>query len=651
MPSGMPGPAAGPFVTAFELSPEVVVVTEGPEHRVVSVNEAGRLLLGGEFEGRRVAAVLEGLPPEGVAAWAAALAGHVRRVDGWCLSRRGGGPEVWFDAQVAPWHDPDGQVRGVVAHLQDVTERVHQHQFAEARDHDMTTALQEIVLPQDLPVVPGVELAAAYLLAAPGVGVGGDWFDVVPGADGVSLVVGDVVGRGLGAAAAMAAVRAVLRARLAAGADPEEALRSADAFARGYPDAVGTTVCVAQVEHGSGRVRYCTAGHPPPLTAAPGGTAHYLPRSGAGPLGTGPAGTPCEVAEHRLGDDEMLLLYTDGAVERPSRSTSQNTLDLADLVSRAVAGPADPDQALAGTLCDDVLARLVRWTGSGDDIALLAAQRVPEPARLSVSLPAEPGAVRAVRRALGEWLAPLAVRDLDEMAVQHALGEVVANAVVHGTPEGRTTDADPPAEISVEGRLGRDGRLVVSVADTGVWVEAAPGHRGRGLGLARGFTERVTIERGRPGAEGTTVTLELPLSRAAQLFESSVDERVGAPESAQADDLLLDDDGSDVLVVAGAVDLTSAEHLHSALLRRSVGGTAPLTVDLTGVGFLGSVGVRVLFEALAWGSAESPGSPADETAAGIQLVAAPGSAAQHVLETVGLPYRSSVVDDLSDFEW
>ena len=82
-------------------------------------------------------------------------------------------------------------------------------------------ALQRTLLPDPLPELPGLELAAKYQPARQGTGIGGDWYDVFPlSGSKVGVVIGDVMGHGVAAAALMAQLRTALRAYALDGHEP-----------------------------------------------------------------------------------------------------------------------------------------------------------------------------------------------------------------------------------------------------------------------------------------------------------------------------------------------------------------------------------------------------------------------------------------------
>ena len=107
---------------------------------------------------------------------------------------------------------------------------IHERKTMEARllevyqrEHRIAETLQRSLLPERLPPIEGLEMAARYLPGARGAAIGGDWYDVLERPDGrVALVVGDVVGHGLRAAASMGQLRNAFRAYGMVEASPAE---------------------------------------------------------------------------------------------------------------------------------------------------------------------------------------------------------------------------------------------------------------------------------------------------------------------------------------------------------------------------------------------------------------------------------------------
>ena len=207
----------------------------------------------------------------------------------------------------------------------------------DAFEHRWIVALQEALLPPALPVLPRARIAARYLVAGQEQSAGGDWFDAIPLAGGsVALVVGDVVGHGVAASAAMGQLRAVLTELLAAEADLGRVLARTDAFAARTPALRAATLALAVLDPASGMLRYTTCGHPPPLVISIDGAARYLDGTGTGPLGTG---SPPALATSALAPGELLLLYSDGLVERPDRTIGEGMAELAEAAAGAAAEP------------------------------------------------------------------------------------------------------------------------------------------------------------------------------------------------------------------------------------------------------------------------------------------------------------------------
>ena len=622
----------GALVAAVDQLPFIVAVCEGPDLLLVACNAATRAVLPGrDVLGRPIRDVLSDLAGQqfvdayyevyrtGTPIMGRQWRAHLDQPDGSVH-------EMYATFTIVPWPRPDGSLRGVIGAAFDVTGLAREQQAAEQeterlrrryeQTRDVIDALQRELLPAGLPVLPGLQVAAGYLLADADSRAGGDWFDAVTTPDGrIALITGDVVGHGVAASGVMGQLRAVLQERLDAGAGAGEALAAVDRLARRVRAAYAATVCLVLLDPGSGELTYCTAGHPAPLVIPVDGRPRFLPLTLGTPLGTG--GT-FPVREARLEPGDTLLLYTDGILERPGAGP-EPAGELARVAADAAAGRAlhDPAATVAERVCTQALELLVRAGGHADDITLLAAQRVPPVPELVLDLPAEPAALRGSRVALARWLAAAGAATSDVFLLQHAIGELATNAIEHAVG-GHT--------VEIRARLEASGVVEATVADHGGWrpPERQPS-RGRGLALTAQLVQSLRVE---PGPDGTVATVRHPLSRPGRLLASVDETATAAPH---ADDLTITElPGDDEARVRldGPVDATSAAFVRQELLRRSRGGTVPMTVDLSGVGHLASAGVSVLHEVAAQHLLEK---------APLTLVATPGSPAGRILDLVGLP--------------
>ena len=142
-------------------------------------------------------------------------------------------------------------------------------------EHAAAATLQHSLLPA-VPSVPGLQIAARYLVGMDGNQVGGDWYDVLNLPDGaVGVAVGDVVGHDLRAAAAMGQLRGVLRSYAWDGGPPGSVLDRCDQLVQGLDMAAMATAVYARLEPpdatGERVLRYANAGHPTPLLLGPDG--------------------------------------------------------------------------------------------------------------------------------------------------------------------------------------------------------------------------------------------------------------------------------------------------------------------------------------------------------------------------------------------
>jgi integral membrane sensor domain MASE1/anti-sigma regulatory factor (Ser/Thr protein kinase) len=349
-------------------------------------------------------------------------------------------------------------------------------EFAAAQREAVET-LQRSLLPDQLPDVPGLELAARYIPASKHVELGGDWYDVIALEHGrYGLVIGDVAGHGILAAAVMGKLRMTLRASAFDGSSCGAVLERVNALLRDVQAGATATVWYGRYDPRDGTLEYANAGHVPPLLAGDDGAEpRFLDDVHGPPLGA-VAGVCFSHSRHTLEDGTTLLLYTDGLIERRNASIDDG---LASLSAQMRSTDADLQ-----TACDEVIHALVADPAE-DDIAVLAVRLRASGEALHIRRPAVPASVPQVRHLLQVWLSEHGVGDDDAFEILVATTEACANVVTHAY--GLQVGA-----MDVTARLSQEGVRVV-VADDGGWRTAATNGGGRGLTIMRSVMDDVEI--------------------------------------------------------------------------------------------------------------------------------------------------------------
>ncbi len=196
---------------------------------------------------------------------------------------------------------------------------------------ELSRVIQRALLPQELPTVPGVDLA---VFNRPAEILGGDYFDFFKFSDGAfGLGIADVVGHGVSAGMLMSSLQASLRTLVPQSHSPAEVLERANHF---YLHNIHvTTFITAFLGHYDVATRslsYSNAGHTPPLVLQEQGgkTAWLKPTSAAIGLVEGYNPQPARI---QLSKGDILLFYTDGVTEAMSPQGQQfGTQRLATLV-------------------------------------------------------------------------------------------------------------------------------------------------------------------------------------------------------------------------------------------------------------------------------------------------------------------------------
>jgi serine phosphatase RsbU (regulator of sigma subunit)/CHASE3 domain sensor protein len=244
------------------------------------------------------------------------------------------------------------------------------------REHAVAQTLQASLLPRALPAIEGLDLAGRLEAGAPGVDVGGDFYDAFAISDGVwGLAIGDVCGKGVDAAALTALARHTLRAAAHEHATPREVLDVLNraVLAESRPGQFLTAIFgrLEVLPAGRFRLMFACGGHPPPVLLDAGLEPRPLRCTGT-LLGVveDPELTDATV-ELDVGD--TLLLYTDGLTEAGAPARTLTTDEVARLVAsvrgesaaRTAEGCLHEALAASGGVIRDDIAVLVAQAGLG----------------------------------------------------------------------------------------------------------------------------------------------------------------------------------------------------------------------------------------------------------------------------------------------
>jgi anti-sigma regulatory factor (Ser/Thr protein kinase)/putative methionine-R-sulfoxide reductase with GAF domain len=367
-------------------------------------------------------------------------------------------------------------------------ERARLHSELE-REREVAVALQRNLLPGRLPEVVGVRTAARYLPAR--AAVGGDWYDVIELPRGLlGIAIGDVVGHGVRAAALMGRLRTALHAYALEGIGPGRTLELVDRFVLSIDEDAMATAAYGVFDPGSGKLTLATAAHLPPVLIS-GGRATLVDVRPAAPLGAFPYSNYQE-RELVLSVGDVLMLYTDGLIERRNESLTDGMNELL----RIVGGASSAEQA-----CAHAMAALVPPEGLDDDLAMVAVESVGAPDELRLELPATPTVLSRARNILRQWLQTKGADEVTVSDVVLAVNEACANAIEHAYPPG-------PARFELTASEAA-GQLAITVRDRGRWREPPDPARGHGSGIIAAAMTDVRINR---TDEGTEVLMRRALS-------------------------------------------------------------------------------------------------------------------------------------------
>lgn len=232
-------------------------------------------------------------------------------------------------------------------------------------ERNISHLLQEALLatPAD---IPGIEYGSFYHSATATAMVGGDFYDVFElGPDRIGIMVGDISGKGVRAASATSLVKNTMKAYALDNHTPAAALAKTNEVLEKESLAMFATVFFAVLTPSTGRLLYCSAGHPPAIVKK-------IDESPALLLSKSPVigafrGMEYVDVEYWLSKGEKLVVYTDGLTEARQHGDLFGEQRLMDLVSEygGLTVSEFPQAAVE---------RVIDFSGGSlhDDVALLA---------------------------------------------------------------------------------------------------------------------------------------------------------------------------------------------------------------------------------------------------------------------------------------
>ncbi|MFN2531531.1 MAG: PP2C family protein-serine/threonine phosphatase [Pyrinomonadaceae bacterium] len=150
----------------------------------------------------------------------------------------------------------------------------------------------------------------------------GDFFTIDDTEDGVVMALGDICGKGLAAGMWTTHLVGLLRLHGSVDTDPKALVAAVnrDVCLMSAMSPL-TSLFVARLSPESGRLEYCTAGHPPALLLRADGSLERLSKGGL-LLGVVPT-APYEAGSIQLGPGDVLLTYSDGVLESLNKTQEE----------------------------------------------------------------------------------------------------------------------------------------------------------------------------------------------------------------------------------------------------------------------------------------------------------------------------------------
>lgn len=231
-------------------------------------------------------------------------------------------------------------------------------------EHRLALSFQRTLLSAGVPTIPGARLAQHYVPASELAEIGGDWHDAILLPDGsLALTIGDVVGHDLRAAVTMGRLRNAIQLYALDGHSAAETIARAEQFLEKSGVDELATVLHARYEPLTQKLTMARAGHFLPVIYRHGAVVSIGDDVEGAMLGAGAIGEHSELSiDLEAGD--VVVMFTDGLIERRGESIDYGIRRLHSAVATALTGPQAP-------FCERLIEAMV-GTDVRDDIAVLA---------------------------------------------------------------------------------------------------------------------------------------------------------------------------------------------------------------------------------------------------------------------------------------
>ncbi|MCF7817460.1 MAG: SpoIIE family protein phosphatase [Kiritimatiellales bacterium] len=239
------------------------------------------------------------------------------------------------------------------------------------RDMQIAQQIQNSLLPQQLPTLATVELAA---FNHPALEIGGDYYDFVEiDEKHIGLAIADVSGKGVGGALMMAVCRSVLRVNAPNVIDPSTMLCSLNAtLSSNLADDMFISMLYMVLNLDTHQLSFARAGHEAPIIVRNGATKAEQPESAGmaiGLVGNNIFSAAIETRNITLHPGDLVVTYTDGITEAMDANGEEwGTANLIEAVERMAKKSAT---GLLRNIRKDVLT-FVGNNRQSDDMTMLA---------------------------------------------------------------------------------------------------------------------------------------------------------------------------------------------------------------------------------------------------------------------------------------